>query len=208
MVVVGIAIVVFLVVMTVLAPFIAPHDPTALSVGPADSAPSLRVPDGHQQTRAGYLQQDDSRWCYDDGGRSPLGVHVFPDRRTARPLAGYSRRTDRQQPLPAYGLPLRLPWAGPRDSNSSGPGPRRRQSSHSHSSGVHSDVLQGRPEPGLDREGASVRRGSEGGGGRDLERALQADTAKRAAFGRRGSVYQHRRFCHHRGGSHLPGSRA
>lgn len=46
MVTVGIAIVVFLVVMTVLAPFIAPHDPTALSVGPADSAPSLRFPMG------------------------------------------------------------------------------------------------------------------------------------------------------------------
>jgi peptide/nickel transport system permease protein len=46
MVTIGIAIVVFLVVMNVLAPFIIPHDPAALSVGPADSAPSLRFPMG------------------------------------------------------------------------------------------------------------------------------------------------------------------
>jgi len=46
MVVIGIAIVVFLVAMTVLSPVIAPHNPTALSVGPADSAPSLAFPMG------------------------------------------------------------------------------------------------------------------------------------------------------------------
>jgi len=46
MVVIGIAIVVFLVAMTVLSPVIAPHNPTALSVGPADSAPSWAFPMG------------------------------------------------------------------------------------------------------------------------------------------------------------------
>ena len=46
MVVIGIAIVVVLLAMTALSPFIAPHDPSALSVGPADSAPSLAFPMG------------------------------------------------------------------------------------------------------------------------------------------------------------------
>ncbi len=46
MVVVGTAIVVALLVMTVLSPFIAPHDPSALSVGPADSPPSAEFPMG------------------------------------------------------------------------------------------------------------------------------------------------------------------
>jgi len=46
MVVIGIAIVVVLLAMTILSPVIAPHDPTALSVGPADSSPSLAFPMG------------------------------------------------------------------------------------------------------------------------------------------------------------------
>lgn len=46
MVVVGIAVVVFLFAMTVLAPFIAPHDPTQLSVGPANAPPSWEFPMG------------------------------------------------------------------------------------------------------------------------------------------------------------------
>ncbi len=46
MVAVGIGVVVFLVAMTVLAPFIAPHDPTQLSVGPPDAPPSLTFPMG------------------------------------------------------------------------------------------------------------------------------------------------------------------
>ena len=46
MVAVGIGIVVFLLVMTVLAPIIAPHDPNQLRVGPADASPSWRFPMG------------------------------------------------------------------------------------------------------------------------------------------------------------------
>lgn len=42
MVIIGVAVVAFLIAMTILAPFIAPHDPTALSVGPSDSAPSWK----------------------------------------------------------------------------------------------------------------------------------------------------------------------
>jgi peptide/nickel transport system permease protein len=46
MVVIGISVVAFLLVMTILAPFIAPHDPNQLTVGPADSPPSWRFPMG------------------------------------------------------------------------------------------------------------------------------------------------------------------
>ncbi len=46
MVVIGIGIVLVLLVMTVLSPVLAPHDPSALSVGPADSGPSLAFPMG------------------------------------------------------------------------------------------------------------------------------------------------------------------
>lgn len=46
MVVIGIAIVVVLLAMTVLSPVIAPHDPSALSVGPANSPPSWSFPMG------------------------------------------------------------------------------------------------------------------------------------------------------------------
>ncbi len=46
MVIVGATIVAILVVMTALSPAIAPHDPTALSVGPANSAPSWSFPMG------------------------------------------------------------------------------------------------------------------------------------------------------------------
>ena len=46
MVVIGVAIVVILVVMTMLSPFITPHSPIQLSVGPADAAPSLSFPMG------------------------------------------------------------------------------------------------------------------------------------------------------------------
>ena len=46
MVTVGMGVVAFLIVMTVLAPFIAPHNPTQLSVGPADASPSLKFPMG------------------------------------------------------------------------------------------------------------------------------------------------------------------
>lgn len=46
MVVIGVAIVSFLLVMTILAPFISPHNPNQLSVGPADSPPSWKYPMG------------------------------------------------------------------------------------------------------------------------------------------------------------------
>jgi peptide/nickel transport system permease protein len=46
MVVIGAAIVIILVAMTILSPFITPHSPTQLSVGPADAAPSLSFPMG------------------------------------------------------------------------------------------------------------------------------------------------------------------
>jgi peptide/nickel transport system permease protein len=46
MVIIGAAIVVILVAMTILSPFITPHSPTQLSVGPVDAAPSLSFPMG------------------------------------------------------------------------------------------------------------------------------------------------------------------
>jgi peptide/nickel transport system permease protein len=46
MVVIGVAIVLVLLLMTVLSPVIAPHDPSRLSVGPADAPPSLAFPMG------------------------------------------------------------------------------------------------------------------------------------------------------------------
>lgn len=46
MVVIGAAIVIILVAMTILSPFITPHSPIQLSVGPADAAPSLNFPMG------------------------------------------------------------------------------------------------------------------------------------------------------------------
>ncbi len=46
MVIVGAALVVFLIAMTLLAPFISPHDPTQLSIGPANSPPSWKFPMG------------------------------------------------------------------------------------------------------------------------------------------------------------------
>ncbi len=46
MVAIGLAVVVFLLVMTVLSPFIAPHHPSALSVGAANSPPSEAFPMG------------------------------------------------------------------------------------------------------------------------------------------------------------------
>jgi len=46
MVVIGLAIVIILVAMTILSPFITPHSPIQLSVGPADAAPSLSFPMG------------------------------------------------------------------------------------------------------------------------------------------------------------------
>ena len=46
MVVIGAAIVIILVAMTILSTFITPHSPTQLSVGPADAAPSLSFPMG------------------------------------------------------------------------------------------------------------------------------------------------------------------
>jgi peptide/nickel transport system permease protein len=46
MVVIGTAIVIILVAMTILSPFITPHSPIQLSVGPADAAPSLSFPMG------------------------------------------------------------------------------------------------------------------------------------------------------------------
>ena len=46
MVVIGAAIVIILVAMTMLSPFITPHSPIQLSVGPADAAPSLSFPMG------------------------------------------------------------------------------------------------------------------------------------------------------------------
>ena len=46
MVVIGAAIVIILVAMTILSPFITPRSPIQLSVGPADAAPSLSFPMG------------------------------------------------------------------------------------------------------------------------------------------------------------------
>ncbi len=46
MVVIGICIVLVLLAMTVLSPILTPHDPSGLSVGPADSGPSLAFPMG------------------------------------------------------------------------------------------------------------------------------------------------------------------
>ena len=46
MVAVGIGVVAFLVVMTILSPVIAPHDPTELSVGPPNQGPSWAFPMG------------------------------------------------------------------------------------------------------------------------------------------------------------------
>ena len=46
MVIIGAAIVIILVAMTILSPFITPHSPIQLSVGPADAAPSLSFPMG------------------------------------------------------------------------------------------------------------------------------------------------------------------
>ena len=46
MVVIGIGIVAVLIVVTVFSPFLAPHDPSALSVGPADAPPSWAFPMG------------------------------------------------------------------------------------------------------------------------------------------------------------------
>jgi len=46
MVVIGTAIAIILVAMTILAPFITPHSPIQLSVGPADAAPSMSFPMG------------------------------------------------------------------------------------------------------------------------------------------------------------------
>ena len=46
MVVIGAAIVIILLAMTILSPFITPHSPIQLSVGPADAAPSMSFPMG------------------------------------------------------------------------------------------------------------------------------------------------------------------
>ncbi len=46
MVVIGAVIVIILMAMTILSPFITPHSPIQLSVGPADAAPSLSFPMG------------------------------------------------------------------------------------------------------------------------------------------------------------------
>ena len=46
MVVIGAVIVIILVAMTILSPFITPHSPIQLSVGPADVAPSMSFPMG------------------------------------------------------------------------------------------------------------------------------------------------------------------
>jgi peptide/nickel transport system permease protein len=46
MVVIGVAIVIVLVALTILSPFITPHSPIQLSVGPADAAPSPSFPMG------------------------------------------------------------------------------------------------------------------------------------------------------------------
>lgn len=46
MVAIGIGVVVVLVVMTILSPIIAPHNPTALNVGPHDLAPTWQFPMG------------------------------------------------------------------------------------------------------------------------------------------------------------------
>lgn len=46
MVVIGTAIVIILVAMTIFSPFITPHSPIQLSVGPADAAPSMSFPMG------------------------------------------------------------------------------------------------------------------------------------------------------------------
>ena len=92
MVVIGIAIVAFLLVMTILAPFISPHNPTALNVGPETSPPSLKFPMG-----TNYLGEDIlSRMIF--GGATMMEVAVvsviicFAIGVPLGLVAGYSRR--------------------------------------------------------------------------------------------------------------------
>jgi peptide/nickel transport system permease protein len=71
MVVLGTGIFAFLLVMTVAAPLIAPHDPDQLSLGPATSPPSLKYPMG-----TNYLGEDIfSRMIY--GGSTMMEVAML-----------------------------------------------------------------------------------------------------------------------------------
>ena len=68
MVVIGVSVVAFLIVMTVAAPLVSPHNPTQLSLGPAAAAPSWRFPMG-----TNYLGEDIlSRLIY--GGSTMMEV--------------------------------------------------------------------------------------------------------------------------------------
>ena len=92
MVVVGVAVVATLFLMTILAPFIAPHDPSQLSLGPVAAPPSAKFPMG-----TNYLGEDIfSRMIY--GGSTMMEVGLFSVLicfLVGVPLglvAGYSRR--------------------------------------------------------------------------------------------------------------------
>jgi peptide/nickel transport system permease protein len=66
----GVAIVGFIVVMSISAPYISPHDPTQIGFGPPDSAPSARYPFGTDQYGRDLLSR--TIW----GGRFILLVAV------------------------------------------------------------------------------------------------------------------------------------
>jgi len=67
---IGIGIVVFIAVMSVAAPFISPHDPTAIGLGPVNSSPSPQFPFGTDQYGRDLLSR--TIW----GGRFILLVAV------------------------------------------------------------------------------------------------------------------------------------
>ena len=67
---IGIGIVVFIAVMSVTAPFISPHDPTAIGLGPVNSSPSPQFPFGTDQYGRDLLSR--TIW----GGRFILLVAV------------------------------------------------------------------------------------------------------------------------------------
>lgn len=71
MVFTGSIIVSFMVAMTLLAPFIAPHDPTAINLGPIASPPSLRFPMGTNHLGEDIL----SRMIY--GGATMMEVAIL-----------------------------------------------------------------------------------------------------------------------------------
>jgi len=70
LVVFGFAIVIFIAVMSISAPYISPHDPTLIGLGPANSAPSYQFPFGTDQYGRDLLSR--TIW----GGRFIMQVAV------------------------------------------------------------------------------------------------------------------------------------